>query len=258
MIIVSDVGSGEDKVMGCKKIILVLCILLQPYSVCAKDLKLIANIWSPYVSDQMPNNGLAIDIVTTAFSKAGYKPTFKLDSWPRALEGGKLGIYDVVAAIWYTEERARDLEFSKPYLVNEIKFIKRKNQNIEFNRIEDLRGLVIGVVKDYAYDERFISHNDIIKIPQNHVVQNLLSLVKGDIDLTLGDQRTILYELNQYMQGSIEQLEFLPKPLAERGLRIAASKENPKHRAIVADFNRLLENMKSDGSYKKIFSRHGF
>lgn len=244
--------------MDCKKLILVLYILLYPFSVCAKDLKLIANIWAPYVSDQMPNNGLAIDIVTTAFRKAGYNPLLKIDSWSRALEGGKIGIYDAVAAIWYTKERTSDLEFSEPYLVNEIKFIKRKNRNIEFNQIDDLRGLLIGVVKDYAYEESFISLNDIIRIPQNHLVQNLLSLRKGDIDLTLGDQRTILYDLNQYMKGSIKELEFLPKPLAKRGLRIAVSKVNPNHRAIVADFNRVIEKMKSDGSYKKVFSRHGF
>ena len=41
--------------------------------------------------------------------------------------------------------------FSEPYLENHIKFVKRSNSDIQYYDRDDLKGLRIGVVSDYAY-----------------------------------------------------------------------------------------------------------
>ena len=118
-----------------------------------------------------------------------------------------------------------------------IRFIKKKNREIRYDNLDDLSGYVIGTIKDYAYGEEFDNSLTLIKIPQNYIIQNLSKLQEGDIDLTVGDEIAIRYELNQYMKGSISEFEFLEKPLASRELYIAVSKQNPKAEKIVSDFN---------------------
>jgi polar amino acid transport system substrate-binding protein len=221
-------------------------------------LTIVASQWPPYVDQSMAKKGLAMEIVSSAFERAGYQPAIRIETWPRALEGLEIGIYDVVGTVWKTPEREKLFVFSTPYWINQIRFIKKKNLDVRYDNLDDLSGYVIGTIKDYAYGEEFVSSRTLIKIPQNHIIQNLSKLHEGDIDLTLGDEIAIRYELNQYMKGSISEFEFLEKPLATRELYIAVSKQNPRAEKIVSDFNRALLEMKGDGSFDVIAKKYQF
>ncbi|MEN8260497.1 MAG: transporter substrate-binding domain-containing protein [Pseudomonadota bacterium] len=223
-----------------------------------EPLRVVTSAWPPYVGRALPNKGFAAELVATVFKRAGYRINLTLDTWPRALEGTVIGVFDVIGAVWHNEERSKHLTFSAPYLVNEVRFVQKKGQNIVFGDLGDLKGLMIGVVKDFDYDPAFNASKKLIKIQQNHAVQNLIGLKQGTLDLTVGDVRSLRYDMTQFMPGSVELFEFLDKPLARRGLRIAVSKSNPKGAKIIADFNQSLAVMKADGSYQAILRRHRF
>jgi len=229
-----------------------LLISLKAFS---EPLNIVGNSWPPYVEKSIETKGLAMEIITTAMQRKGYQPRINIEIWSRVLEGVEIGVYDVVAAIWKTPERENKLLFSNPYLINQIKFIKMKKTEVKYQNLDDLTGYLIGIVRDYAYDEAFLKSQVLIKIPQNHIVQNLLKLTKGEIDLTLGDERALSYEINHYMSGYAPQLEFLSKPLSQRSLHIAVSKQNPNAKKIVADFNQAIDKMKKDGSLDAIIRK---
>jgi len=212
--------------------------------------------WPPYSDEGLPQQGLAIDLVTTALQRAGHQPVVRVDSLERILEGGKIGVYDVFATPWYSEDRNQYLAFSEPYLESRIRFIKRKDKNVEFNNFSDLKGLMIGVVKDYAYGDTFNESRDLIKISERNLIQNLLKLTQNRLDLTLDDELVLQYEINKYMPNSMKELQILPKPLAVRGVHIGVSRENPAHAQIVADFDKAIAAMKQDGNYDKIVAKH--
>lgn len=224
--------------------------------VAAESLGLVGNSWPPYVDKNQDTKGLSMEVVATALQLKGYQTRANIETWPRVLEGVEIGVYDVVVAIWKTPERQRKLLFSTPYLANQIKFIKMKNTEAKYQSLEDLTGYLIGVVKDYAYDDAFLESQILIRVPQNHIVQNLLKLTQGEIDLTLGDERAIRYEINHYMRGYAPQLEFLSKPLSQRSLHIAVSKQNPNAKRIVADFNQAIAKMIKDGSFDAIVKKY--
>jgi polar amino acid transport system substrate-binding protein len=212
--------------------------------------------WPPYSGEGLPGEGLAVDLVITALQRAGYETVLNVDSLDRILEGGRLGVYDVFATPWYSDERNQYLAFSEPYLESRIRFIKRKDKKFEYEGFDDLRGVMIGVVKDYAYDDAFNESRDIIKISERNLIQNLLKLSQGRIDLTLDDERVLLYEINRYMPNTMDKLEMLPRPLAVRGIHIGVSRENPGHEKIIAAFDKAIADMKKDGSYAKIVDKH--
>ncbi len=224
----------------------------------AEPLGIVGSSWPPYIDKSHQSKGMAMEIVTVALQSRGYQTRTSIETWSRALEGVEIGVYDLVAAIWKTPEREKNLLFSQPYLVNQIKFIKMKDTEVEYRTLDDLKGFLIGTVRNYAYDEGFLETQDLIKIPQNHIIQNLLKLTQGKIDLTLGDEKAIRYEIHQYMKGNELQFEFLSKPLSKRNLRIAVSKNHPAAKKIVDDFNQAISKMKGDGTLTKIIKKHQF
>lgn len=223
-----------------------------------QKIRVVATEEPPYMSPALPGQGLSATIVRTALERAGYVVALAFERWSRAYEGAEIGVYDVVGSIWRTEKRAQNFLFSVPYLHHEIKFIKlRSSRDIQFDSLDDLDGLIVGTLKDYAYDNGFLRSRKFIRLPQNHLLQNLLKLSRGEIDLTLGEVRKIGYELKKFMKGSIGSMEILAKPLASRTTHIAVSRSHPRHKEIIGAFNQALSTMREDGTYDRILTAFG-
>lgn len=223
----------------------------------AQPLRLVTSPWPPYVAENEPNGGLAMDIVETAFQRAGYSTDVKVQNWTRNLQGVEIGVYDVVCTIWYTDERANKLAFSDAYLPTEIVFIKRRGGTWRFRSMASLNGLTVGIVANYAYGAEFDNANNFRKVPQKQLPQNLLKLVNGQIDLTLDDRRVLEHDIAEFLPRSADKLEFVSPPLEKRDLYIAVSRQTPNYEKIVSDFNNALADMQRDGTYKAILARHG-
>jgi len=236
-----------------------LCALFLFYSnvTAADELRLATSSWPPYVDEKMPGKGLAIKLVTTALTRAGYSTKLRIESWTRSLEGTDIGVYDVIPTAWYNEKRARSFTFSKPYLMNNIMLLKRKSDPFTFNNLSDLNGRVIGIIPNYAYGPEFDKAGNFYRVRSEHLVENLTKLQQNQINLTLDDERVLLHDLNKYMSNSQDEFEILPKPLSVNGLHIAVSKQHPDHEKIVAAFDKAIEEMKQDGEFEKILNEFG-
>jgi len=222
----------------------------------ADNVSIAASAWPPYTDENLPQGGVAIDLVATAFKRAGYQTSYNIETWPRTLEGVDVGVYDVVAAAWFSEARGKRFLFSEPYLTNRMRLIGRKGRDIKVEKLEDLRGLRVGVVRGYAYGEEFQKADYFTKVYQNHVIQNLLLLTTGKVDVVVGDEFAIRHQLRDYMPSQADKLEFLPKAIAIKKLHIAVSRDNPRSGKLIADFNKAIAAMRQDGTYRAIVDKH--
>ncbi|OQK17099.1 hypothetical protein AU255_04150 [Methyloprofundus sedimenti] len=239
---------------------LLLLILLNLFiqSCSAQAISIVSSQWAPYVDDSLQRKGLAVELVDKALQRKGYQPTLHIYNWKRALEGVEIGVFDATCAIWKTPERERYLVYSEPYLTNTISFIKKKNLPIEYHSLADLQGLIIGVVRNYAYDESFNNARGLIKIPENFIVQNLQKLNNGTIDLTLGDERAINYMLEKFLPKHVDSFEFIKPALTSKKLYLAVSRSNKAAQTIIEDFNQAIKEMQQDGSYDQIVSKYKY
>jgi polar amino acid transport system substrate-binding protein len=215
----------------------------------ARDLRVTASPWSPYVSRDLPDHGIAVSIVTTVLKRAGYQSSFALEQWPKDLEGTRLGEYDLIASIWFTDDRAKDLVFSEPIFENRIKLLVRTDSDIKLSRPEALKGYRIGVVEDYAYTQGAYSNLPVEIVKSTVLEENLQKLLAGDIDIAVSDEQVALYALNNKIPGGIRQIRFARDPLTTRNLHMAVSRKHADAGQIVSDFNTTLQQMKDDGSY---------
>ena len=228
-----------SKVRGYVTLGLLILSLSAGAASAAEKLYVTGSLWTPYIDADLPEGGLATDLVRTALTDAGYELEAKIERWPRAYEGAAIGLYDVVAAVWRTAEREQDLLFSEPYLFNDIVLLTRPGVLVDFQILEDLAGYRIGVVRDYAYDEAFDNHPGLTRVVSNQLIQNLLLLRQGRLGLVIADR-----------------FRLLAKPVASQGLTLGVSKQNPNAARIVDDFNKAVAAMKADNRFAKIVEKH--
>lgn len=233
-----------------------LLLWLLAASATAETLQVTGSLWSPYLDDQLPEGGLASDLVRTALTRAGYQIEPNIETWTRAYQGAAVGVYDVVAAVWQNDARAADLLFSDAYLLNDIVLLARRGVLVEFNTLSDLSGFRIGVVRGYAYEDAFDRHPDLKRLVNNHLIQNLLLLRQGRLDIVVGDKWAILHQISTFMPDDLGAFVLVPKPLARRALRLGVSRQNPDAARIVAAFDAAIAAMQEDGTYDAIVKKH--
>jgi polar amino acid transport system substrate-binding protein len=233
----------------------VALLLVQP--VVAEHLRLAGNPWPPFTDQRLPQNGLAVELVTTALQRAGHTTEYVEVPWARALRGFQQGDYDVVVAAWYSPERARYGRFSEPYLVNRIRFLRRAGTSFEFRGLDSLRPFSIAVVRGYSYDPAFDKAPGLARVPVLEFAMGARMLAAGRVQLTLEDELVARYHLRHGLREIRGAVEFVETPLSENGLHIMLRRSHPLHRQIVREFDAAIAAMKADGSYRRIFRRHG-
>lgn len=234
-----------------------IVLLLLTQSVAAQKLRLVADAWPPFTDATLVNGGLATDIVSTALARAGYASDFEQVPWARALFGVGEGRYDVLVNAWYTDERTKLGQFSGEYLLNRVRFLKRKDTPIEFKNLQQLHTYPIAVVRGYAYSQAFDDDVSLQKVPVHSFAMAVRMVAADRVKLTLEDEFVARYYLARESPKVRNAVEFLPKPLSENSLHILVSLKNPLHEQIVAGFDREIAAMKADGSYEKLLKQHG-
>lgn len=234
-----------------------LGLLLVAQASAGEKLRLVADAWPPFTDVNLVNGGLATDIVSTALKRAGYASEFEQVPWARAMLGLGEGRYDVLINAWFTHERTLIGEFSNEYLVNRVRFLKRKDNPITFDNLKDLYPHPVAVVRGYAYSNAFDNDPLLQKVPVHSFSMAVRMVAVGRVDLTAEDEYVARYNLNLEPQDVRDSVEFLPKSLSENSLHILVSLKNPDHAKIVASFDREIIEMKADGSYDKLFHKHG-
>ncbi|RAU46453.1 MULTISPECIES: transporter substrate-binding domain-containing protein [unclassified Pseudomonas] len=234
-----------------------LGMLLIAHGAWAQTLRMAGDAWAPYSDVALLNGGLSTDLVRTALTRAGYTVEYDQVPWARAIHGVGEGRYDVLINAWYSDERTLIGEFSEAYMINRLRFIKRKTSDIQYESLQQLHPYSIAVVRSYAYSPAFDSDASLKKVPVASFSTAARMLAAGRVDLTVEDEYAARFALGHEAEEVRDSVEFLSKSLSENSLHILVSLKNPDHARIVADFDKAIAAMKADGSYDRLFKLHG-
>ena len=234
-----------------------LGLLLVAQDALAQKLRLAGDAWAPYADVSLLNGGLSTDLIRTALGRAGYATEYEQVPWARAVHGVSEGRYDILINAWYSEDRTRIGQFSGEYLINRLRFLKRKTSSIDYQSLTQLHPYSIAVVRSYAYSPAFDSDAELKKVLVASFSTAVRMLAAGRVELTVEDEYAARFALSREPDEVRDNVEFLPKSLSENSLHILVSLKNPEHEKIVADFDKAIAAMKADGTYDKLFKLHG-
>lgn len=225
-----------------------------------KRFSLVTVDFSPYYASDLPDNGWVAEVVKTALETQGYEVEIKFVPWTKAVRYTKQGYYDALLGAYYTEERAESYYFSAPISQARTGLFKRKDSNISFKELSDLKNYKIGVVKDYATSKAFDAADYLNKVMVTSSDVGVKMLFNGSLDFMTDTEAAVKYLLEQTLEkelpGISEKIEFIKPVLAMNKMYVAISKKAQDADLKLIDFNQGLRAIYLDGTFRKIKSKH--
>ena len=219
--------------------------------------------WKPYQSKGLKHFGYASQIVSEAFASQGIEVKYKFYPWARALESAKKGAVDGTFLWGHKKERENDFLFSDPIVDVTYVFFYLKKKGFDWQDIEDLKDLNVGVTIKYSYGNAFDKGKErkLFKADSSKDDEtNFKKLLKGRIDVTPNDLDAGLSILRRnHSKEEMESVAYHKKPVRSTPHYLMISKKNPKAEDILSRFNKGLKKLKDSGRFKEIVeaSRRG-
>lgn len=176
-----------------------------------------------FVKDNKPV-GMFVDYWTLWAKNVDHPMTYHLTDWSNAIHQLRRGKADILAGIFYNEERASEFELSSPYFVIPAHIFFFKNI-YGIQDLEDLQGFEIGTVsEDYA--EKFV----LDKLP-NAVLKSypsfdklIIAAKQKEIKVFIADLPVAYYHLLK--QGIENEFRYVETPLYNGKVCAAVKKGN--------------------------------
>lgn len=226
-----------------------------------------ATEWSPYMSENLPNNGIVVEITRVAFERVGYKAVFKFYPWKRLLASTEEGAVDAAMGVSYTEERTAYFLYPTQTTFEDRKVIYyNKNEEVIdafTGNLRDLCPSTVGVL-DGSYLEGLLNDVNCLALDAAATVDlNLKKLLKGRFPYLLESQASIQFLLtNQtFSEAEKESIAFYETPVEiDKNYTVFSKKaiqQKPFLETALLAFDTSLAQMKADGTYAKILRNYG-
>jgi cystine transport system substrate-binding protein len=188
--------------------------------------------------------GYDVDVAKLVTAKLGLKPEFVTTEWTAILSGLGAGKYDVIISqVGMTPRREQAFDFSTPYTYSTPQLIVRRNERIEYKKLEDLKGKKVGVGQGSVFEQqaKAVPGVDVKSYPA--APENLQDLAFGRIDAALNDSLMVAYLL----KSSQLPIRAGARVGAVERMGVAFQKGNPTFHAAV---DKALAEIRADGSLR--------
>ncbi len=247
-----------------KKICLWISILCVVVLTHADVITVCADNWCPYNCDPGSDNpGYIIEIVKQVFEKSGHSIDYKIMPWTRAITVCRAG--EINAIVGASRTDAPDFVFPSNTLGQSgYGMFVAKTTAWTYSGIASLKGVSIGVIDDYTYNEEldaYIKENrkDPKKVQVASGVDareiNIKKLEGGRIDAFLESPSVMLYSLNKMgLSDKFKMAGMVGKP---DDIYIAFSPANPKSKEYAKILSEGIASLRKSGALATLLSTYG-
>lgn len=221
----------------------------------AKELNLLTSEYPPYVGKHLRDRGPIVEIVVEAFRHSGYRTNVYIVPWSSAIKNGAGDKFDGVFPAWHFADREASFVYSKAFVPGELVFFKKREQQLNYRQLHDLKGLLIGIVEGYRYPDPFNAAN-LKTIAVGKDEQNIVLLCQNNIDLALADRLVGSYIVKTKYSECANKLHWLNPTLTTTPHYLIVSRKVKDHQLKVDAFNRGLAVIEQSGQLQRILQKH--
>lgn len=240
-------------------LIILLTFVLSGSALCAEEGKPIVRIvtenYPPYEMEPAVRGlrGFDYDVVSAAFEEVGYQTDIEFLSWSRALTLVKRGERTALLTCAYKEDRAEWFYFSDPISSFTLGFYTRGHHDgIIPHTLMDVQNQKVASVQDYASlkDLEVAGFHPQAPVSTEVALKQLVDKKWFDY-LYLGKEAT---DFVAAQNDLAERISFYPT--SKDDFHLCFSKQDPKAKQIMEDFNRGLASIRAGGIYEQIHARY--
>jgi len=249
------------KIQFIQKLLIIICLILffSGTGTCltVKKIECVTNEFPPFgflVDGKII--GIEVEIMREIGKRLDIEVSVELRPWQTMLETMRFGTKDCMFAAFYTADREKFMDYTKvPIHISSLSFFVHKHKPMLYNRINDLAGMRIGIVKGFKNPPDFekAERKQLFQVFRLRNLEiNFRILDKKCINAVLVNKHVGEYTLSQMKLPNIEPM---PVPLTATPAYIAFSKKK-EHTGLIEYIDSALYEILLDGTYKKIFDKY--
>ncbi|MBU0970467.1 MAG: transporter substrate-binding domain-containing protein [Proteobacteria bacterium] len=196
--------------------------------------------------------GIQVEIVKILCQRAGIPLELVYLPFKRAYMEAKNGSIDGLFNFYKTEERLAAFDYTDPLIENPLVFFVKKESQLTYTRLEDLKGLKVGVMQGYTYGREFDQSAMFTKEASTFHASAFHKLVRGRIHIYPCDKLVGIHVARQ--NELMIHLKILPVPLMVMEGYIGFTKG--RHPAVIGKINAELKRMKQKNEIQILIDRY--
>jgi len=172
-----------------KSLALVLIAMLMSSTSAAETWKVITLDWPPYTDEKAEERGAASKALKDALKTVGVNVEFVFMPWSRGIYEVTKEPYMGIFPVW-NDGAHKEGKLSPALFESPIGFVFPKSKVLPWTKLEDFKGLDIGIVQSYEYPEEILNlgKSGIYNLKSvTSDEQNLHKVAYKRIDLTIVD-----------------------------------------------------------------------
>lgn len=175
-----------------------------------RTITLVGDRWCPFNCNDHPDHrGVLVEKAAAALAEDGFKLKYIELPWSRAIMSVRNGQYDAIVGTGLSE--TPDFHFPpEPLATAQHSFFTLPNSAWEYQGLESLKNIRIGVIQDYSYGglyEDYIKENQdnesrVVMLRGDQVLPRLVKMLRlGRIDVLVAEKRVLGYHFNPSGRG---------------------------------------------------------
>jgi len=201
-----------------------------------------------FILESSEVDGFDVDVAKEIAKRMGKELKYVTTSWDGIIEGLRAGRYDgILGSMAITEARLEIVDFSTPYYYSGPQLIVRKESGI--TSVKDLSSKnTVALVTGTTFEDDAKKNGLKAKLYEDDN-QTLMELINGRVDGVLTDRIVGLNAMSKMKGG--DKLTLAGSVLRTEKMGIAFKKDSP----LTAEVNKILEEMRADGTMKAISNK---
>lgn len=200
-------------------------------------------------NDQL--RGIYVEIIREACKRVNAEAEFHQYPWKRCVRYMKKGKADAIFPPIRTEERTKFLYFpEEPMTVKKIAVFSLKKRGMKLEKLDGLKGKVVGVNQGYSYGTEFDSYQGLKKDYSKNIHMQVKKLLHERMDVAVAVEAPFRFFIKKlgladkiettYIISQVSSYVAFSKAIGERG------------RLLSEKFSQALSKLKKEGVVQKI------
>ncbi|MFD2205831.1 substrate-binding periplasmic protein [Kiloniella antarctica] len=217
--------------------------------------------WPPFLSQKLEGGGVIADLIRDIFKAEGIEAELTFLPWARGYHETSIGDHNAMGVWMHKDERDAEFLFSDPVLIEQFVFFYLKKNRFDWQDLDDLAGYRMGGGIKYSYGPEFdaaLAAQTFLMDRQPNDRANFEKLLAGRVQLYPQEISVGYFALqSQFAPEQQARITHHPKAILNNKSYVLFPKSLPGSEALMARFNKRLQEFKDNGTYQLYIDRLG-